>query len=185
MSLLTLIVSSLVSVSHAADLLSVPLTTIDGKPATLADYKGKTMLIVNTASKCGYTPQYEGLERVFEKYQGAGFVVLGFPSNDFGQQEPGANGEIKKFCQAKFNVKFPMFAKGVVKGPEKQPLFAELIAQAPKSGEIKWNFEKFLIDAQGKVVARFDSGVTPEDKQVTAAIEKALPKTATASPKKL
>jgi glutathione peroxidase len=163
--------------AHATqDLFSVPLQTIDGKAATLNDYKGKTLLIVNTASRCGYTPQYEGLEEIYSKYQAKGLVVLGFPSNDFGGQEPGSNGEIKKFCTVKFHVDFPMFAKGPVKGDAKQPLYAYLTANAPQKGEIKWNFEKFLISPDGNVVGRFDSKVKPTDTTLTAAIEKNLPK---------
>lgn len=149
---------------------------IDGKEVDLAQYKGKTLLIVNTASQCGYTKQYDGLEALYSKYKGKGLVVMGFPSNDFGGQEPGTNEEIKKFCQSKFNVDFPLFAKGPVKGAEKQPLFDTLTKTAPQAGEIKWNFEKFLVSPMGQVVGRFDSKVTPEDPKLTQAIEAQLSK---------
>jgi glutathione peroxidase len=164
------------AVSHAAENLhSLKVKGIDGQEVSLSTFKGKTLLIVNTASRCGYTPQYEGLEALYKKYKDKGFVVLGFPSNDFGAQEPGSNAEIKKFCQTKFNVDFPMFAKGEVKGEGKQPLFALLTQAAPSKGEIKWNFEKFLIDPSGQVVARFDSKVTPTDEALNKAIVEHLP----------
>jgi glutathione peroxidase len=149
---------------------------IDGQDMPMAQFKGKTLLIVNTASKCGYTRQFSGLEALYAKYKNKGLVVLGFPSNDFGSQEPGSNEEILNFCQTKFKVDFPMFAKGAVKGSEKQPLFSTLTKSAPQVGEIKWNFEKFLVSPDGKVVGRFDSKVTPEDRELTEAIEAHLPK---------
>lgn len=152
------------------------IKSIDGKDIDLSTYKGKTLLIVNTASQCGYTKQYDGLEALYRKYKGKGFVVMGFPSNDFGGQEPGSNEEIKQFCQTKFSVDFPMFSKGPVKGAEKQPLFQTLTANAPEKGEIKWNFEKFLVSPDGKVVGRFDSKVTPEDPKLLRAIETHLAK---------
>ncbi|MGZ3724071.1 MAG: glutathione peroxidase [Bdellovibrionales bacterium] len=147
---------------------------IDGKEVNLADYKGKSVVIVNTASKCGYTPQYEALEALYAKYKDKGVVVLGFPSNDFGGQEPGTNAEIKHFCQANYHVDFPMFEKGQVKGEQKQPLFAFLTDTAPTKGEIRWNFEKFVVGPDGKVAARFRSGTKPDDKELAAAIEKTL-----------
>lgn len=150
--------------------------SIDGKDVNMSQYKGKALLIVNTASQCGYTKQYDGLEALHSKYKGKGLVVMGFPSNDFGGQEPGSNEEIKKFCQTRFSVDFPLFAKGPVKGSEKQPLFDTLTKTAPQTGEIKWNFEKFLVSPDGKVVGRFDSKVTPEDPKLTQAIEAHLPK---------
>lgn len=162
--------------ANATDLYSVPLKDIEGKPTTLASYKGKTLLIVNTASKCGYTPQYDGLEALYAKYKGKGLVVLGFPSNDFGGQEPGNDAEIKTFCQTRFHVDFPMFTKAPVKGDAKQPLYAYLTQNAPKTGEIKWNFEKFLVSPQGQIVGRFGSAVKPDDAELTSAIEKNLPK---------
>jgi len=149
---------------------------IDGKEESMSAYKGKTLLIVNVASQCGYTKQYDGLEKLYSKYKGKGLVVMGFPSNDFGSQEPGTDQEIKKFCQTKFNVDFPMFAKGPVKGPQKQPIFNTLTEKAPQAGEIKWNFEKFLVAPDGKVVGRYDSKVTPEDPALVQSIEAHLPK---------
>jgi glutathione peroxidase len=138
-------------------------------------YKGKTLLIVNTASQCGYTSQYEGLQGVYSKFKDKGLVVLGFPSNDFGGQEPGTNSEIKKFCKGRYKVEFPMFAKGAVKGAQQQPLFQYLTKSAPQPGDIKWNFEKFLIAPNGKIVGRFGSSVAPEDAQLVSAIQGNLP----------
>lgn len=160
--------------AHADGVHDFKVSTLEGKAKNLSDYKGQAMLIVNTASRCGYTPQYDALEKLYTKYKAKGFVVLGFPSNDFGGQEPGSNEEIRKFCQAKFKVDFPMFAKGPVKGDGKQALFAYLTANAPAKGDIKWNFEKFLVDRRGQIVARFDSKVTPDDPKLVSALEKAL-----------
>ncbi len=147
------------------------LNSIDGKPAPLAAYQGKVVLIVNVASRCGFTPQYAGLEALYEKYKDRGFTILGFPANNFGGQEPGTNEEIKTFCSSKYNVTFPMYAKISVKGDDKAPLYQFLTATG---GEIQWNFTKFLVDKDGKVVARFEPKVTPESPDVTEAIEKAL-----------
>ena len=157
-------------------LYSFTLNSIDGKPAPLADYKGKVILIVNVASKCGYTPQYSGLEATYEKYKDKGFVILGFPANNFGAQEPGTNDEIKMFCTRKYNVTFPMYSKISVKGADKAPLYSYLTEQTGPgiAGDIKWNFTKFLIDRSGNVVQRFEPEVTPDSKEVTAAIEKQL-----------
>ena len=169
----------IVQTSHAVTtggIHSFKVKTIDGKEVPLSTYKGKTLLIVNTASKCGYTKQYDGLEALYAKYKSRGLVVMGFPSNDFGGQEPGTDEEIKKFCQTTFKVDFPMFSKGPVKGPGKQPLFEALTAAAPQAGEIKWNFEKFLISTDGQVIQRFDSKVTPEDSKLVQSIEANLPK---------
>lgn len=149
------------------------LDTIDGTPRSLGDFKGKVLLLVNTASECGYTPQYQGLQKLHATYEGRGFSVVGFPSNDFGGQEPGSNKDIKAFCSTKFGVTFPMFAKIPVKGPAKHPLYAMLV-QTPPAGEVKWNFNKFLVGKDGKVIARYDSDVTPEAPELAAAIEKAL-----------
>jgi glutathione peroxidase len=152
------------------------LNSIDGKPAPLADYKGKVVLIVNVASQCGYTPQYSALESVYEKYKGQGFVILGFPANNFGAQEPGTNEEIKTFCTRKYSVTFPMYSKISVKGDDQAPLYSYLTKDTGSgiAGDIKWNFTKFLVDRDGKVVQRFESAVTPDSKEVTAAIEKQL-----------
>ena len=149
------------------------LDTIDGSAKPLADFRGKVLLLVNVASECGYTPQYQGLQKLHGTYEKRGFSVVGFPSNDFGGQEPGSNKEIKEFCSTKFHVTFPMFAKIPVKGPAKHPLYA-MLAQTAPAGEVKWNFNKFLVGKDGKVIARFDSDVTPESPALTAAIEKAL-----------
>jgi glutathione peroxidase len=147
------------------------LNSIDGKPAPLSAYQGKVVLIVNVASRCGFTPQYAGLEALYEKYKDRGFAILGFPANNFGGQEPGTNEEIKTFCSTKYNVTFPMYAKISVKGDDKAPLYQFLTATG---GEIQWNFTKFLVDKNGKVVARFEPKVTPESPEVAGAIEKAL-----------
>jgi len=144
----------------------------DDAPQNLCQYAGKVVLVVNTASYCGFTRQYEGLEALYAKYQSRGLVVLGFPSNDFGKQEPGSAKEIADFCFNTYGVKFPMFAKTVVSGPQRNPLYAELM-QATKA-EPKWNFHKFLIDRSGKPVASFVSNVEPENVVITTAIEKAL-----------
>jgi glutathione peroxidase len=150
---------------------------IDGKEVNLSEYQGKVLLIVNVASKCGYTPQYEGLQKIYEKYEDMGLVVLGFPANNFGNQEPGNNEEIKEFCSLNYGVTFPMFAKISVKGADIHPLYEFLTSEEanPKyAGEVSWNFNKFLIDPSGKVIARFESKDKPESKKVTQAIEMAL-----------
>lgn len=149
------------------------LDTIDGTAKPLSDFRGKVLLLVNVASECGYTPQYQGLQKLHTTYEARGFSVVGFPSNDFGGQEPGSNKDIKEFCSTKFHVTFPMFAKIPVKGPAKSPLYAMLV-QTPPAGEVKWNFNKFLVGKDGKVIARFDSDVTPESPALASAIEKAL-----------
>jgi glutathione peroxidase len=148
------------------------LNSIDGKPAPLSAYKGKTVLVVNVASKCGYTPQYKGLEALYEKYKDQGFVIAGFPANNFGSQEPGTNEEIKTFCSSKYNVTFPMYSKISVAGSDKAPLYDYLTSTG--GGEVKWNFTKFLVGPDGKVIARFESKVTPESAELVSAVEKAL-----------
>jgi glutathione peroxidase len=155
---------------------SFTLNSIDGKPAPLADYKGKVVLLVNVASQCGFTPQYSALEAIYEKYKDQGFVILGFPANNFGAQEPGTNEEIKTFCTRKYSVTFPMYSKISVKGDDQAPLYAYLTKEtgAGIAGEIKWNFTKFLVDRDGKVFQRFEPAVTPDSKEVTGAIEKQL-----------
>jgi glutathione peroxidase len=164
------------SLFAASGIYSFTLNSIDGKPAPLADYKGKVVLVVNVASKCGYTPQYAALESTYEKYKDQGFVILGFPANNFGAQEPGTNEEIKTFCTRKYNVSFPMFSKISVKGDDQAPLYAYLTKDtgAGLTGDIKWNFTKFLVDKNGNVVKRFEPAVTPDSKEVTEAIEKQL-----------
>lgn len=157
--------------------LDFTLKNIDGKETKLGDYRGKVLLLVNVASQCGYTPQYEGLQAVYSKYGAQGLVVLGFPANNFGGQEPGTNEEIKQFCTVKYKVSFPMFTKISVKGADIHPLYNFLTSKETDpefSGDIKWNFNKFLVDRNGKIIARFDSGDKPEGEKVTQAIEKAL-----------
>jgi glutathione peroxidase len=164
------------SLFAASGIYNFTLNSIDGKPAPLADYKGKVVMIVNVASQCGYTPQYSALEAIYEKYKDQGFVILGFPANNFGAQEPGTNEEIKTFCSRKYSVTFPMYSKISVKGDDQAPLYGYLTKEtgAGITGDIKWNFTKFLIDRNGKVVQRFEPAVTPDSKEVTAAIEKQL-----------
>lgn len=182
-----------------SELRNILLQRIDGKPATLADFSGSVLLVVNVASKCGLTPQYEGLEALYEKYRAQGLVVLGFPANDFGAQEPGSNREIIEFCQTRFAVTFPMFEKIAVKGEDQHPLYRALIAAQPEArskadgtlrekltqhglapqspSDVMWNFEKFLIDRHGNVVDRFAPDVTPAEPELVRAIETELAKT--------
>jgi glutathione peroxidase len=164
------------ALSAGSGLYSFTLNSIDGTPAPLAEYKGKVILLVNVASQCGYTPQYSALQAIYEKYKDRGFVILGFPANNFGAQEPGTNAEIKTFCSRKYNVTFPMYAKISVKGPDQAALYSYLTKEtgAGIAGEIQWNFTKFLVDRDGKVVQRFEPAVTPDSKDVTSAIEKQL-----------
>jgi glutathione peroxidase len=161
----------------ASSVYEFTMNSIDGQPLPLSFFKGQVLLIVNVASFCGFTPQYEQLEAVYEKYKDQGFVIAGFPANNFGAQEPGTNEEIKTFCSRKYNVKFPIYSKISVKGEDKAPLYQFLTDSAanPKTGgEIKWNFTKFLVDRNGKIIARFESPVKPDSPEVIAAIEKAL-----------
>ena len=180
-----------------ADLGSIPLTRINGASDTIAAHRGSVLLVVNVASKCGLTPQYEGLERLYTSYKDKGLEVLGFPANDFGAQEPGSHEEIMEFCKLNYGVSFPLYAKAPVSGPEKQPLYAALTRAVPtKQGnpdamrerlksrgrtpnedpEVLWNFEKFLIGKDGSVVARFAPTVKPEDPELVSAIEAELAK---------
>jgi len=150
---------------------------IDDKPVDLADYKGEVLLIVNTASQCGYTPQYRGLEAIHEQYKDRGFKVLAFPANEFGNQEPGTNSEIKSFCSSKYNVTFPLFSKVVVKGEGIHPLYRFLTSPEtnPKfAGDITWNFAKFLVNRKGEIIARFGPGDEPQSEKVVKAIEAGL-----------
>jgi len=159
----------------AGSVLDQTVKDIDGKQAPLKSYQGKVLLIVNVASHCGFTPQYKGLEGLYEKYKDKGFAVLGFPCNQFGAQEPGTNEEIKQFCSSKYNVTFPLFDKIEVNGPNRHPLYAELAGKdSPYPGDIKWNFNKFLIGKDGKILKRFDSKVAPDSPELTQAIEAAL-----------
>ena len=153
------------------------VTDISGEPVALSNYRGKTLLIVNTASKCGYTKQYAGLQALHEAYAPRGLVVMGFPCNDFGAQEPGTEEEILSFCQVNYGVDFPMFSKVTVKGAAREPLFGALTQETEGdiAGEIRWNFTKFLVDATGEVVGRFEPGVSPDSGELRDAIEAALP----------
>ncbi len=164
------------SLFAASSLFEFTLPSIDGKPMPLAAYKGKVILVVNVASRCGFTPQYSALESIYERYKDQGFVVLGFPANNFGGQEPGTNAEIKTFCTTKYNVTFPIYGKISVKGDDQAPLYAYLTRDANPAvaGDIKWNFTKFLVDRNGNVVQRFEPKVTPDSSEMTSAIEKLL-----------
>lgn len=147
---------------------------IDGKDVNLAEaYKGKVVLVVNVASKCGYTRQYEGLQKLYAEKKDKGFVILGFPANDFGGQEPGSEKEIKEFCSSKFAVTFPMFSKVSVKGKDVAPMF-KAMTEAPTGGAPKWNFTKYLVDSEGRLIAKYDSAVAPNDKALNARIDELL-----------
>ncbi|MFA7595937.1 MAG: glutathione peroxidase [Novosphingobium sp.] len=180
-----------------AELADIPLKRIDGSEDRLANHAGKVLLVVNVASKCGLTPQYEGLEKLYRQYRDRGFEVLGFPANDFGAQEPGTHEEIAEFCSVNYSVSFPLFAKADVTGPDKQPLYAALTSAAPeKKGEaesfreklrgygmtptedpeVLWNFEKFVIGRDGRVAARFAPATTPDDPELIGALEAELAK---------
>jgi glutathione peroxidase len=168
-----------VSAADAKSPLEFKVKSIEGQDVDLSKYKGEVVLIVNVASKCGLTPQYEQLEAVYTKYKDKGLAVLGFPANEFGKQEPGSNEEIKTFCSSKYNVDFPMFAKIVVKGNGINPLYEFLTSEETNpgmSGDIKWNFEKFLVGRDGKVVKRFDPRTKPDAPEVIEAIEAELNK---------
>nr|WP_086492667.1 glutathione peroxidase [Novosphingobium panipatense] len=181
----------------AADITAIPLTRIDGSADSLANHEGKVLLVVNVASKCGLTPQYEGLEKLYGDYKAQGFEVLGFPANDFGAQEPGSDEEIVEFCQLNYGVSFPLFTKADVTGGDKQPLYAALTEAIPtKQGDVEgmkerfrgygmtpnedpevlWNFEKFLVSRDGSVVGRFAPGTAPQDPLLVEAIEGELAK---------
>ena len=177
LSLVLPFVTRFASAGEEKSVLDFKVKDIDGKEVNLANFKGKTILVVNVASKCGLTPQYDGLEALYEKYKDKGLVVLGFPANEFGGQEPGTESEIKQFCSSKYNVTFPVFSKIVVKGKDIHPLYQFLTSKEtdPKfSGEIGWNFAKFLVNRKGEVIARFDPRVKPDSDEVTKAIEQAL-----------
>jgi glutathione peroxidase len=186
------------SIIMSTSVLDIPVKKITGEDTSLGEFKGNVLLVVNVASKCGLTPQYEGLEKIYEQYKGQGLVVAGFPANDFKAQEPGTNEEILTFCTANFGVKFPLFDKITVVGPEKHPLYAALIAAQPKAmsvtevswreklkgygiegnpePELLWNFEKFLVSRSGEVVKRFAPNTQPDAPELVAAIETELAK---------
>ena len=175
-SLVGLIVLGAAPLLAASGLYDFTLPSIDGNPTPLSTYKGKVILLVNVASRCGFTPQYSALESLYERYKDQGLVILGFPANNFGAQEPGTNAEIKTFCSTKYSVTFPMFSKVSVKGDDTTPLYQFLTQKADPAvaGEIKWNFTKFLVDRKGHVVARFEPAVTPDSAEVVAKVEKLL-----------
>jgi len=158
----------------AAGVHAFTVRTNDGHMQSLATYRGRTLLIVNTASECGNTPQYAGLEKLYEKYKDRGFTVLAFPSNDFGKQEPGTDAEIRAFCTTQYKTTFPLFSKVDVKGKRQAPLYAYLTKQSPFPGDIDWNFAKFLVGPDGHVIARFKASTDPESDEVVARIEHAL-----------
>ena len=155
---------------------NIAVKNIEGKSETFADYQGKVLLIVNVASKCGYTPQYAGLEQLNKDYREKGLRILGFPCNDFGAQEPGTNEEIAQFCQTNYGVSFDMMDKVHAKGSEQHPLYQTLTTAVEPQGDVQWNFEKFLVNKQGEVVARFGSGVKPNSPELVRAIEAELAK---------
>lgn len=178
-----------------SEIYKIPVKTIDGEEITLERYKGKVLLIVNVASKCGLTPQYEGLQRIYKRYRDKGFEILGFPANNFLGQEPGTEEEIKEFCSSNYGVEFPMFSKISVKGEDQHPLYQHLTEEKPdtdvqspefeakladygqrkeKPNDILWNFEKFLVSRNGEIVARFAPAVIPEDERLTSRIEQEL-----------
>jgi len=160
------------SMQTATSLQAIPFNTIAGTSTSLADFSGQPVLIVNVASECGSTPQYAGLEELYRTYRDSGLVVLGFPANNFGGQEPGTNEQILNFCTSRFDVTFPMMAKISVKGKDKHPLFIALTEQSAIPGEIKWNFSKFLLDRDGKLVARFETSTEPTSDELVSAIKK-------------
>ena len=157
-----------------APLYGFRLPDIDGRPVDLKTFKGKVLLIVNTASMCGNTPQYAGLQEMYERYQERGFEVLAFPANDFGQQEPGTNQEIKGFCYTKYSVSFPLFSKISVVGKDKHPLYRYLTEQSAFPGRVTWNFQKYLVDRSGNVIGKYDPGMNPLSPALLADVEKAL-----------
>lgn len=178
MKRLTLLASALfaaMTTTFAASVQDIPLKDIDDKDTSLKAYQGKVVLVVNVASKCGLTPQYKALEALYRKYKDQGLVIVGFPCNDFGSQEPGTPTEIKTFCSTKYDVTFPLMAKLHVKGPEQHPLYLQLTGKDAKfPGDIEWNFGKFLIARDGTVIQRFSPKTTPDSAEVTAAVETAL-----------
>ena len=173
--LVAVLIFQVISAGAADSIYDIPLKDIDGKSTSLKPYKGKVLLVVNVASKCGYTPQYTGLQALYEKYKDQGLVVTGFPCNQFGSQEPGTDEQIKQFCTSTYNVTFPLFDKLEVNGANRHPLYKTLAGEgSPTAGDIKWNFTKFLVGRDGKIVKRFDSKVKPDSPEMIQAIEAAL-----------
>ncbi len=165
------------SESDDSNLFSFIMDDIDGKPLPLSTFKGQVIMVVNTASFCGNTPQYDGLQTLYERYREQGFTILAFPANDFGKQEPGDNKEIAEFCYTKYSLEFPLFSKITVLGENKHPLYQYLTEKTPFKGEISWNFQKFLIDRTGTVIARYRPGMKPLTGKIVEDIETALSKT--------
>ena len=175
LSLIAALMLGQIATVRAESIYDIKLKDIDGKDTTLSAYKGKVLLIVNVASKCGFTKQYTGLEATYQKYKAKGFVVLGFPCNQFGGQEPGSNEEIKQFCSSKFNITFPLFNKMDVNGDKRHSLYDALTGKnSPFPGDIKWNFTKFLIAKDGKILKRYESATTPESPEVIEGIDAAI-----------
>jgi glutathione peroxidase len=173
--LVAVLIFQVISAGAAESIYDIPLKDIDGKDTSLKPYQGKVMLIINVASKCGFTPQYAALEAIYQKYKGQGLVVLGFPCNQFAHQEPGTDLEIKQFCTSKYDVTFPMFDKLEVNGANRHPLYVLLAGkESPFPGNIGWNFTKFLVGRDGKILKRFESKVKPDSPEVIQAIEAAL-----------
>jgi glutathione peroxidase len=178
-SMLLLSVAATLAPAQAHNIYDFTMNSIDGQPVSLKSYSGKVVMLVNVASKCGFTPQYAGLESLYEKYKDRGFLIVGVPANNFAQQEPGTNEEIKTFCSRKYNVTFPMMSKVSVLGDDETPLYRFLTdksANPQVGGAIKWNFTKFLFDRNGKPVARFEPATKPDSPEVQSAIEAALSK---------
>jgi glutathione peroxidase len=174
---LFLLAACAVTMLAASKLYDFTPLSIDGRPAPLAGHKGKVLLLVNVASRCGFTPQYDALESLYEKYKDRGFVILAFPANDFGAQEPGTNEEIKSFCSRTYHVTFPLYSKISVKGAAQAPLYQFLTdktANSQTGGPIRWNFTKFLVDRVGNVIARFEPDVRPDSPELISAVEQAL-----------
>ena len=177
--MLSVVLAAVLAAAQAHSIYDFTMKSIDGQQVSLKSYTGKVVMVVNVASKCGFTPQYAGLQALYEKYKDRGFVILGVPANNFAQQEPGTDEEIKKFCSNKYNVSFPMMSKVSVLGEDETPLYRFLTdksANPQVGGDIKWNFTKFLFDRKGKPVARFEPAITPDSPEVQAAVESALGK---------
>ena len=163
----------------ASSLHEFSMKAIDGRTVALSQFKGQVVLVVNVASRCGFTPQYEGLEKLYESYKAQGFVILGFPANNFGEQEPGTDAEIQTFCKSKYSVTFPMFSKISVAGADQAPLYrflTDTAAQPKTGGAIQWNFTKFLVDRDGKIIQRFEPDVEPLSREIVSALETAVKK---------
>ena len=164
----------IVTAAQTGSIYDFTLNDIDGKPVSLSQFQGKVLLLVNTASFCGNTPQYEGLQNMYERYKAKGFEILAFPANNFGQQEPGTNDEIKKFCYTKYSLTFPLFGKISVKGEDKHPLYRYLTERSPFPGEVEWNFQKYLVDRTGTVIARYHHRTKPLSDEVVRDVERTL-----------